>query len=178
MIYCIRHGQTALNRDKKWNCQIDEDITEEGVRQAEAAADEVAKLPIDLIICSPLTRTRHTCEIVNRNHVPVIYDERIMERCGGVISGKPYESYDRKLYYNLNTKDLPEGMEPLPDFMARVWAALDDIKEKYRDKNVLLVTHGGVLRCARYYFEPLPEDGDLHRNNSTGNCEIRMFSFD
>ena len=177
MLYLIRHGQTELNKARRWNCQADEDINEEGVRQAEAAAAEVEKLPLDLIICSPLIRTRHTCEIVNRNHVPVIYDERLKERCGGVITGQPYESYDHDLYYNLNTKDIPEGMEPLEDFIGRVHELLDEVKEKYREKNVLLVTHGGVFRCVKYYFEPIPESGAINRESSAKNCEVKSFEF-
>lgn len=177
MLYLIRHGQTDLNRAQRWNCQADEDINAEGIRQAEAAADAVAELPIDLIMCSPLIRTRHTCEIVNRNHVPVIYDDRLKERCGGVITGQPYEAYDRELYYNLNTKDIPEGMEPLGEFMGRVHEVLDEIKEKYRDKNVLLVTHGGVSRCVKYYFEPVPPDGAINKDSSTRNCEIKSYEF-
>lgn len=175
MLYIIRHGQTDLNKARCWNCQADEDINEEGIRQAEAAAEAVAALPLDLIICSPLIRTKHTCEIVNRNHVPVIYDDRIMERCGGVITGTPYDSYSHDTYYNLYAKDLPSGMEPLPDFMARVHSMLDEIKEKYRDKNVLLVTHGGVGRCIKYYFEPIPEDGLINRDSKVQNCEVKSY---
>lgn len=177
MLYLIRHGQTKLNKERRWNCQADEDLTEEGVRQAEAAAEEVEKLPLDLILCSPLLRTRHTCEIVNQKNIPVLYDDRLMERCGGVITGEPYDSYDHNIYYNYYTKDLPEGMEPLPDFLQRVHECLDEIKEKYGDKNVLLVTHGGVSRCVKYYFEPMPEDGQLNRDSKTENCQIKTFEF-
>ncbi|MCQ2400321.1 MAG: histidine phosphatase family protein [Lachnospiraceae bacterium] len=177
MLYLIRHGQTNLNKTRRWNCQSDEDINEEGIKQAEAAADAVEKLPLDLILCSPLIRTRHTCEIINRNHVPVIYDKRLMERCGGIITGQPYEYYDHDLYYNLNTKDFPEGMEPLSDFMGRVHELLKEVEEKYREKNVLLVTHGGVSRCVKYYFEPIPENGAINKDSKTQNCEIRAFAF-
>lgn len=175
MLYLIRHGETELNRQHRWNCQAEEDINETGVRQAEAAAEEVAKLPLDLIICSPMKRTRHTCAIVNRNNVPVIYDERIMERSGGVVTGMPYDAYDHDVYYDLNTKEWPEGMEPLPDFMKRVHELVSEVKEKYSGKNVLLVTHGGVCRCVKYYFEPLPEDGRINHGSKTENCQIRAY---
>ena len=178
MLYLIRHGQTELNRRKCWNCQADEELTEEGIRQAEAAADEIAKLPLDLIICSPLKRTRHTCAIVNRNQVPVILDERLMERDGGTLTGQPYEVYDHTRYYNYYAEDLPEGVEPLPDFIKRVHSLLDEIREKYADKNVLLVTHGGVSRCVKYYFEPIPADGQIDRDSKTRNCEIKSFRMD
>lgn len=177
MLYIIRHGQTRLNRERRWNCQADEELTEEGVRQAEAAAAKVAELPLDLIICSPLKRTKQTCGIVNRNRVPVLYDRRIMERCGGAVTGQPYEAYDHTVYYNYYTKDLPEGMEPLPVFMNRVHEFLEEIRGKYPDKNILLVTHGGVTRCIKYYFEPMPEDGQIDRGSKTENCQLRSYEW-
>ncbi len=36
---------------------------------------------------------------------------------------------------------------------------LDEIKEKYKNKNILLVTHGGVARAIHFYFNELPKDG-------------------
>ena len=82
-LYVIRHGRTKCNDENKYNGKLDEDINETGIEQAKKASEEVKNLDIDLIICSPLLRTRHTCELVNINNVPVIYDKRLEERdCG------------------------------------------------------------------------------------------------
>ena len=46
---------------------------------------------------------------------------------------------------------------------------LDEIKEKYKNKNILLVTHGGVARAIYFYFNELPKDGQIEKylpNNS------------
>ena len=71
-LYVIRHGRTDCNTQNKYNCRYDEDINEEGVEQAKNASKLVKNLNIDLIICSPLKRTKHTMEIINVNNVPVI----------------------------------------------------------------------------------------------------------
>lgn len=71
-LYVIRHGRTKCNDEHKYNGKLDEDINETGIEQAKKASEEVKNLDIDLIICSPLLRTRHTCELVNINKVPVI----------------------------------------------------------------------------------------------------------
>ena len=43
-------------------------------------------------------------------------------------------------------------------------------------KNVLLVTHGGICRIIRGYFEDIdPED---YINFSQGNCELRTYDND
>ena len=81
-IYIVIHGQTKCNVENKYNCRLDEDINEMGIEQAKQAREKVKKLNIDLIICSPMKRTKHTCEIINVNNIPVIYDDRLIERDG------------------------------------------------------------------------------------------------
>lgn len=34
-LYVIRHGQTKCNKENKYNCRLDEDINEIGIKQAE-----------------------------------------------------------------------------------------------------------------------------------------------
>ena len=59
-IYIVRHGQTKCNVENKYNCRLDEDINEMGIEQAKQAREKVKKINIDLIICSPMKRTKHT----------------------------------------------------------------------------------------------------------------------
>ena len=58
----------------------------------------------------------------------------------------------------------------------RVNLFLDEIKKKYRGQNILLVTHGGVARAIHFYFNELPEDGQVEKY-LPDNCEIREYSF-
>ncbi len=175
-LYVIRHGQTNCNKEKRYNCRLDEDINETGVKQAEEASEIVKKLDIDLIICSPMIRTRHTCNIVNVNHVPVIYDERLMERDGGVLTNTKIDEYYITDYYNYFTNNIPEGLETLPQLFDRVHGFLNEIKDKYNGKTILLVTHGAVARTIKYYFEPLPKDGMLLNNSGQKNCEVKEYA--
>lgn len=52
---------------------------------------------------------------------------------------------------------------------------VENIKEKYYDKNILLVTHGAVARAMQFYFEELPEDGMLLNVSGQENCEIKEY---
>ena len=45
---------------------------------------------------------------------------------------------------------------------------------KYKDKNILIVTHGGVARGVYFYFNEIPKDGKLE-NFGSGNCEIKEY---
>ena len=175
-LYVIRHGQTRCNVENKYNCRLDEDINQTGIKQAEKAREVVKNLELDLIICSPMIRTKHTCNIINVNNVPVIYDDRLMERNGGVLTGTTVlDDYYSKEYYNYYSKDIVEGLESLPDLFKRVHSFLDEIKDKYKDKNILLVTHGAVARTIKFYFEDMPEDGMLLNVSGQKNCEIKEY---
>ena len=173
-LYVIRHGRTNCNDQEKYNGKLDEDINETGIEQAKLASKEVEKLNIDLIICSPLLRTRHTCDIINVNNIPVIYDKRLEERdCGKLTNEKLGEFYYTD-YWNYYSDKKVEGLETISELFKRVASILDEVKEKYRDKNVLLVTHGGVARGVYFYFNRIPEDGKLE-NFGSSNCGIKEY---
>ena len=174
-LYVIRHGLTNCNKENKYNCRYDEDINEIGVEQAIKASDDVRKLDIDLIICSPMKRTKHTMELVNVNNIPVIYDERLIERDGGKLTKTVLDDYYYTEYYNYYSTKTVEGLETLPELFNRVHSFLDEIKTKYKEKNILLVTHGAVARTIQFYFEEMPEDGMLLNVSGQKNCEIKEY---
>lgn len=173
-LYVVRHGRTNCNDEGKYNGKLDEDINETGINQAKEARKKVEKLDIDLIICSPLLRTKHTCNIINANNIPIIYDKRLEERdCGKFTNEKLGEFYYTD-YWNYYSNKKIEGLEIIPELFKRVSLFLDEIKEKYKDKNILIVTHGGVARGIYFYFNEIPKDGKLE-NFRSGNCEIKEY---
>lgn len=174
-LYVIRHGQTNCNKERKYNCRYDEDINEIGIKQAIDASKEIKNLNLDLIICSPMKRTKHTMELVNANNVPVIYDDRLIERDGGKLTLTVLDSYFDTDYYNYYSTNIVEGLEPLPELFKRVHSFLDEIKEQYKDKNILLVTHGAVALAIRFYFENIPSDGMILKGEQK-NCEIKEYN--
>ena len=173
-IFVIRHGRTQCNDEGKYNGKLDEDINEIGIRQAIKASKKVEDLDIDLVICSPLLRTRHTCEIVNIKKIPVIYDKRIEERDCGILTNKELGEFYYTDFWNYYSDKRIAGLETIQDLFERINLFLEDIKEKYKNKNILLVTHGGVARAIYFYFNELPSDGMIEKY-SAGNCEIKEY---
>ena len=47
--------------------------------------------------------------------------------------------------------------------MYRVSDFIEDIKRRYNDKNVLVVTHSAVSRVIHYLLGTIPEDANLSR---------------
>ena len=174
-IYVIRHGQTDCNKNHKFNGRYDEDINEEGIKQAKELSHQIKKLDIDLIICSPMIRTKHTCELININNISVIYDDRLIERDNGILTNKDYGDYLSKEYYNYYSTVYIDGMETLPELFKRVHSFIDEIKDKFNNKNILLVTHGAVARAIQFYFEPIPQDGLLFEISGQKNCEVKEY---
>ena len=96
-----------------------------------------------------------------------------MERIGGVLTNTKIDDYYFTDYYSTN---ILEGLESLPELFNRVHSFIDEIKEKYKDNNILLVTHGAVARVIQFYFEPIPEDGMLLNISGQKNCEIKEYN--
>ena len=94
-IYVIRHAETNSNKNGIAG-DIEEDINETGVKQCIEAREKIKDLKLDLIISSPAKRTRHVTEIININNVPVISDERIIERDLGICETFKYKGIDRR----------------------------------------------------------------------------------
>lgn len=174
-IYVIRHGLTKCNIEKRFNGRYDEDIIDEGINQAIKASYIIKKLDIDLVICSPMKRTKHTMELLNLNNIDVIYDDRLMERDTGKLTLKKLGKFYNNEYYNYYSTKTIKGLETLPELFNRVHSFLDELKIKYKNKNILLVTHGSVARAIQFYFEKIPEDGMLLNISGQKNCEIKEY---
>ena len=114
-------------------------------------------------------------KIINVNNVPTIYDDRIMERDGGKLTNTIIDDYFVKEYYNYYSTNIVEGLETLPELFNRVHSFLHDIKIKYANKYILLVTHGAAARTIQFYFEEMPSDGMLLNISGQKNCEIKEY---
>ncbi len=172
-IYITRHGETEWNRLNKVIGLTDMELTEKGVSQAEALADRLSSCGIDLIIASPLKRAYETARIsAERYGIPLISDVRLIEQNYGI-----YEGADRKDPRFLANKRnfayrYPDG-ESMMQVGHRVYSLIEEIREKYADKTVLLVSHGGVCRVIRTYFTDM--SNEEFTAYSMENCALEMF---
>ena len=174
-LYIMRHGLTRMNKEKKLNGQIDEDILEEGIVDAEEARKIVKELPIDIIYCSPLLRAKHTCEIVNVNNVPVIYDKRLMELYKGSLEGV-YHKPEYSLFKEPLEKLKKYNVESKYHFFNRVKEFYDEILSLYDDKNILIVSHSGTIKMSMFYFNPPTVNiNDVWYSINVKNCECYKF---
>lgn len=172
-LYVIRHGQTDWNIQKKLLSVTDIPLNDTGIEQCNEAEKLVKNLNYDLVICSPMTRTKQTAEIVNSKNIDIMYDDRLIERDSRSLEGIDVDTFDYQKFWTYGKEQI-EDEETIEECKARVYELLDEIKEKYKDKNILLVTHGGVARAVYFYFNELPKDGMLQEFGSS-NCGITEY---
>jgi len=173
-VLIIRHGQTDWNVKRLLQGTMDIELNETGISQAVEARKEIQDINIDLVVCSPLKRTKKTAELLlNGRDIPIIYDDRIVERRFGVAEGKTFEEIDFDNTWTFGEPPMFEGMETIEMLIERVGSLFDELYEKYRDKTILVVTHGGTSIAIGYYFKGVPK----HRNEYfCKNCVIKEYT--
>jgi probable phosphoglycerate mutase len=149
----VRHGESEGNRDRRFTISSEVPLTELGHQQAREAAQRIAqRFAPERIISSPYRRARQTSEIIaSELGLPIEVVHDLHERDLGVLKG---ESYD--LLRNLAGQDSgydpkrgwlwrPEGGESYEDVRRRVSVAIDEIRRRYPDQELVVVSHGGVM---------------------------------
>lgn len=170
----VRHGKTDWNIQGRVQGTVNTNINLEGINQAEEMAEKLKDEKIDLIISSPLNRALQTASIINRGKTTIITDDRIIERDFGEFEGLRKDEYDVKSFWNYNKNIKYEKAENVRDLFKRVYDFLDEIKIKYAEKTILVVTHGGVSVALNSYFEGIPPE-DKPTQGSFKNCEVREY---
>lgn len=161
MLYVVRHGQTGFNEVKRTMGKMDIPLNSKGIKQAEELSSLLEDVNLDFIISSPLIRAKETAIIINKNkNLEIVTDDRISERGLGLLEGRNYRADNDRLWdININTDDY--NVETMQEFADRVYDFLDDITKKYNNKDLLLVTHGGVSALIDCYFDNSLDDGPI-----------------
>ena len=144
----VRHAQSTWNEQGRWQGTEDSPLSGLGVAQARAAAERVGAF--DAVISSPLQRAHTTASILaEANGVgPVESDVRLRERHAGAFQGLTKAEIDERFPGMRERGDHPDGWEDDAAVIDRATAALAEIAGRVGlGATVLVVTHGGVIRC-------------------------------
>lgn len=165
-IVLIRHGQTDLNREYRFQGQIDVPLNALGLEQARRAGARLAREPIDALYCSDLIRTRQTAapgaELLALEPVPLA---SLREQHFGVVEGMLVEDVREQhptLHAQWSRHDpdyaLPGG-ESVRRFYERAVAAVYGLAREHAGQSLAVVTHGGVLDMIWRAAQALPLHG-------------------
>jgi probable phosphoglycerate mutase len=154
----IRHGETIWNRDGRLMGNLDIPLNPNGVQQAEAVAERLARIEFHTIYSSDLSRAYDTARVIaDKTGKEIVRDPRLRERNAGVLQGLTKAERAEKhadIYQQQEEVGeeyvIPEG-ESDGQMTRRVVECLEDIREKHPGETVVLVAHGGVLaRLVQY----------------------------
>lgn len=182
MIYFVRHGETILTPERKFSGTggLDPELTADGLAQAKLAAQEIVKLGVDVIITSPLARTRQTADaIAQATEIEPILDQSWFELSFGQWDGQSIEdvriNYPDEYQAWLNSSSYaPPGGESYDEAALRVDDALERLVAEYPGKKVVVVTHNGVIKSAINLAIGGPSDGVFHMDATP--CSISSIS--
>lgn len=162
-IFLIRHGETRRHSEKMFIGQYDVPLNDDGRNQIRSLAAELASFDINIgsIYCSDLSRGRESAEIIA---------DRLEEKTGRAVSlcpkkelreinlgpwdGRPISEIKAEYpdEYRMRGEDIftfktGNKSENFYDLQYRSVKALRDILQQDKHRDIVIVTHSGVIRA-------------------------------
>jgi probable phosphoglycerate mutase len=162
--HLLRHGRTEHTPERRYSGRNDLPLSATGRAEAEAAAKRAAELDVDVIVASPLRRTRETAEVVGAVlGLPVQYDDDLVELDFGDLEGLTAE--EAKQRHPLAARRFAEditvaapGGESVADVSDRVARARARILRGHAGKTVLVVSHVTPIKLLLAAGLDVPDD--------------------
>jgi alpha-ribazole phosphatase len=162
-IWLVRHGQTQLNKERRYQGAVESPLTLYGRLQTEALARRLRRTPFTVAIASPSERARLTAEaIVAGRGVPLLSDARWAETRHGRWEGLTYaqarerfpEEVSRRFADPLSGR--AQGGESLAEVQDRVLDAWAELLRERPGGRILVVTHATPIQLVLCAISQLP----------------------
>ncbi|MBS0603945.1 MAG: histidine phosphatase family protein [Verrucomicrobia bacterium] len=159
-LYLVHHGDTEYTVEKRLQGWIDIPLNEKGKAQMSYLAKQYSSLKIDAIYSSSLLRATQSAEILAKGHdCPIVILPALKGEAHGNLEGLKKNEYENdphfQKYNDLSPEEViffsvGEGGESKADVARRAIPAIHEICLKHPGKNVVIVTHGGVLKFLNF----------------------------
>lgn len=157
-IVLVRHGENDWSKENKLAGRLPGvHLNENGHRQAQAAAQRLAALPIKAVYSSPLTRCLETAAYIAETHqLAVVQLEDVSEVRYGAWEGKKVKRLARKpewgaVQFFPSRARFPDG-EALREVQFRAIQALETINQAHEKDVVAVVAHADVIRLVLAHY--------------------------
>lgn len=154
-ILLVRHGETAWNREGRYQGRTDIPLSEVGEDQVRGLRDRLARIPIAFAVSSPLSRARVTAEIILAGRAGIELDSGLQEISHGGWEGQLASDVERShaelfgVWKSAPGRTSPAGpgAETLGDVEERAWPVLEKICARLKsDETALITAHDAVNR--------------------------------
>ena len=95
----------------------------------------------------------------------------------GLLEGNSTEKYNKEKYWDYNYQKEKTNVETPKELLKRTKEFLDEIKIKYPDKNVLIISHSGTIKALYYNIVGYDKNTDLTTFYANHNEIFNIFSF-
>jgi broad specificity phosphatase PhoE len=168
----VRHGESVGNRDRVFGVNPSQlPLTELGYQQARAAAERIRDLfKADLVVASPYIRAAETGRVIAETlGLELQIEPDLYERDVGALQGQSYDSMSSAPGYDVAApwRWRPEGGESYEDVRDRVAPIIDRLARAHPTRDVVIVSHGGVMVTLWAYVT-----GDWRSTHTPQNCGI------
>jgi broad specificity phosphatase PhoE len=188
LVYLVRHGETTWNVERRFQGQLDVELSKTGLRQAEAVARWLAGQPVEFaaIYSSDLKRASRTALIIGAKLglVPRL-DPALREinvgEWQGLVASEIEARFPGQLeewQEKIDSFTLPGG-ESIPVVQDRIYAAYQEIVEQHPGEAIIIVSHGAALAAlmAALHDWDLVETWHTKRARM-GNTHVSVAVFD
>lgn len=162
--YIVRHAESEANVAHVFAGHIDPKLTEKGEIQAAKRAQDLKGIDFAAAFSSDLIRAKRTAEIIAMEHKLEVQTTTLLrEKNFGNMEGKRVDQLELQLqkaldeYNKLSTKErakvrLVDDMENDEEIVTRFITFLRETAIAYPDKNILIVSHGTVMRTFLFHL--------------------------
>ena len=163
IFHLLRHGEHGLAGHVLVGRMPGVGLSERGRVEVEAVAERLAGADIDALYASPLQRTRETAEIISRRlDLPIGFRHDLLEIDFGEWTGSTFDAIRSHpgwpLWSQYRSIAKVPGGESMRQVQRRIVEAVMELHHTHPDENVLLVSHGDVIRAALVFALGMPLD--------------------
>lgn len=174
-IFIMRHGQTVSNQKGIIQGRTNGRLSETGKLQATESSKYFIDKKIDCIICSPLMRTVQTSKIVNNiTNCKILKNTNLIEIDQGEFSGKVFKNLPQKERQDYIERKDGYGLEDKLSLLKRTSEFFEDLKVKFAEKSVLIVSHNAVCSMLEQIISGTVEKSE-DIPGSFKNAEVKSF---
>ena len=176
--YIVRHGQTIFNVKGRIQGWCDSPLTDLGIEQAKALGKKLETDSFDVCFCSTSERAVDTAHLIlaNRN-VKVHPVKGLKEQCFGDFEAEKIEDVFK------DGTNYPDGYtfcngESFDQAVHRFMETLKKIAFDYPNANVLIVSHGSIIKHVVNRLAPGFMASKIRTADLVPNCSLTRIDYD
>ena len=183
-IYFVRHGETLWNKEEKIQGELDSPLTLKGIEDIQKLAENLRQIKFDEVYSSELGRAYETALILSNGRHRIKRMKEFNEKNFGDWQGMEIKEIYRKypvqaeFYFNdiknYNSKEI--NAESLEHALRRFVSGVKKIEKSVRNGNVLVVSHGTILKLFFNYIDN-KDINELNEKDLMENTSFRVLQY-